>query len=90
VIAPHRITVNVVNPGFIRTPINDDAFADPAQVHRVSERIPLGRMGHPGEVAAVVRFLATPAAGYIAAETIRVDGGQTAIGAVASPKKAGG
>jgi NAD(P)-dependent dehydrogenase (short-subunit alcohol dehydrogenase family) len=87
-LAPHRITVNVVNPGFIRTPINDDAFTDPAQERRVAERIPLGRMGRPDEVAAVVRFLATPAAGYITAETIRVDGGQTAIGAVASPKKA--
>ena len=52
-LAPHRITVNVVNPGFIRTPINDDAFTDPAQAHRVAERIPLGRMGHPDEVAAV-------------------------------------
>jgi 2-hydroxycyclohexanecarboxyl-CoA dehydrogenase len=89
-LAPHRITVNVVNPGFIRTPINDDAFTDPAQVERVSERIPLGRLGRPEEVAAVVRFLATPAAGYITAETIRVDGGQTAIGAIGSPKKSGG
>jgi NAD(P)-dependent dehydrogenase (short-subunit alcohol dehydrogenase family) len=59
-------------------------------VHRVSERIPLGRRGHPDEVAAVVCFLATPAAGCITAEAIRVDGGQTAIGAVASPKKTGG
>ncbi len=89
-LAPHRITVNVVNPGFIRTPINDDAFTDPAQARRVAERIPLGRMGHPEEVAAAVRFLATPAAAYITAETIRVDGGQTAIGAVGSPKQTGG
>lgn len=59
-------------------------------MHRVAERIPLGRMGHPDEVAAVVRFLATPAAGYITAGTIRVEGGRTAIGAVASPKRTGG
>jgi NAD(P)-dependent dehydrogenase (short-subunit alcohol dehydrogenase family) len=87
-LAPHRITVDVVNPGFIRTPINDDAFTDSAQLERVAERIPPGRMGQPDEVAAAVRFLATPAAGYITAEMIRVDGGQTAIGAIGSPEKA--
>jgi hypothetical protein len=55
-----------------------------------SESWPKSGLGRAEEVvAAAVRFLATPAAGYVTAETIRVGGGQTAIGAIGSPGRTG-
>ena len=75
--APHNITVNSVAPTFIKTPgtrkwLDDDAF-------RVSvmERIPLGRIGDPMDVAASVRFLVSPAASLITGTTLMIDGGWT-------------
>ena len=71
--ASRNITVNVVAPGFIDT---DMTRAIPeAQQTILSERIPMGRVGKPDEIAAVVGFLALPAASYITGETIHVNGG---------------
>ncbi len=68
-----NLTVNVVAPGFIDT---DMTRAIPeAQQQELNERIPMGRVGRPEEIAAVVGFLASPAASYITGETIHVNGG---------------
>ncbi|MCB1737966.1 MAG: 3-oxoacyl-ACP reductase FabG, partial [Gammaproteobacteria bacterium] len=67
------ITVNVVAPGFIDTDMTRE-LAD-AQRDALLGQIPLGRLGQPTEIAAVVAFLASPAAGYISGETIHVNGG---------------
>ena len=72
-LASRSITVNAVAPGFIET---DMTRALPEQQRlALQSEIPLQRLGAPEDVAAVVAFLASPAAGYITGETIHVNGG---------------
>ncbi len=72
-LAPRGVTCNAVAPGFIVTEMTD-ALPEEAR-KRYDESIPLGRMGTAEDVAAVVSFLASPQAGYITGEVVRVDGG---------------
>jgi 3-oxoacyl-[acyl-carrier protein] reductase len=67
------VTVNCVAPGFIDTDMTR-ALND-QQRQALLATIPLGRFGRPEEIAAVVAFLASPAAAYITGETIQVNGG---------------
>lgn len=72
-VAPRGITCNVVAPGFIDT---DMTQALPEEYrNKLCERIPMGRVGRPEEIAAVVGFLTSDAASYITGETIHVNGG---------------
>ncbi len=71
------ITVNVVAPGFIETPMTD-ALA-PEQKARLTQAIPLGRMGRPGDVAAAVAYLASDEAGWITGATLHVNGGMAML-----------
>ncbi|MBM7854396.1 3-oxoacyl-[acyl-carrier protein] reductase [Desulfohalotomaculum tongense] len=72
-----NITVNAIAPGFITTDMTEEL---PAEVKkRLEERIPLGRLGAPEEIAAVVAFLCGPSAGYITGQVIAVDGGMTSV-----------
>jgi 3-oxoacyl-[acyl-carrier protein] reductase len=69
----HDIRCNVVMPGFIATP---KVLAMPESVrHGVTATIPLRRFGGTDELAGVVAFLLSPAAGYINGAVLRVDGG---------------
>jgi 3-oxoacyl-[acyl-carrier protein] reductase len=67
------ITVNCVAPGFIDTDMTRTLST--AQSQAVLAQIPLGRLGQADEIAAVVAFLASPAAGYITGSTVHVNGG---------------
>jgi acetoacetyl-CoA reductase len=71
--ATKGITVNAVTPGYITT---DMTAAVPENVmEKLVARIPVGRLGEPGEVARVVEFLADPESGYITGQVYPVNGG---------------
>ena len=76
-VASRNITVNAVAPGFIQTAMTD-VLTD-QQKEMISGRIPAGRMGAPGEIAAAVAYLASQEAAYITGETIHVNGGMAMI-----------
>jgi glucose 1-dehydrogenase len=69
------ITINNVAPGAIETPINRQLLNNPAQLQPLLKNIPLGRLGKPDDIAAVVAFLASDDARYITGSTVVVDGG---------------
>lgn len=67
------ITVNAVAPGFIETDMTGGLSE--TQRGELAKDIPLGRLGHPEDVAGAVAFLASPAATYVTGETLHVNGG---------------
>jgi 3-oxoacyl-[acyl-carrier protein] reductase len=74
-LAPDGVRVNAVSPGVIDTPFHE-VFSTPEMIAGFVKGIPLGRVGRPHEVAAVIAFLASDAASYLVGETIEVNGGQ--------------
>ena len=74
----HGITVNAVAPGFFATETNAAFVADEQIGQQLRERTSLGRWGKPEEIAGAVLFLASPAASYVTAHTLVVDGGYLA------------
>jgi 3-oxoacyl-[acyl-carrier protein] reductase len=74
-LAPHKIRVNVVEPGF--APGSDFSYLPPDYVDRMTARIPLARNSGPDDTAAAVMFLCSPAASYITGTAIAVDGGNS-------------
>jgi glucose 1-dehydrogenase len=74
-LGPLGITINNVAPGAIETPINTKLLNDPDKLGALLKNIPLGRLGQPQDVAALVTFLASAEADYITGSTFVVDGG---------------
>jgi NAD(P)-dependent dehydrogenase (short-subunit alcohol dehydrogenase family) len=73
-----RIRVNVLSPGQILTPIQEQLF-DAATMKRFESLIPRGRMGSPDEIATVALFLACDDSSYVNGVELSVDGGTSAI-----------
>lgn len=72
-VAGHNIRVNAVAPGFVETDMISHLKED--QLKTALDKIPLGRLGKPEDVANVVSFLLSPDAAYITGQIIQVDGG---------------
>jgi glucose 1-dehydrogenase len=76
-LAPHRIRVNSIAPGAIRTPINRAAWETPEALASLLRLIPYGRIGLPEDIGRAVAWLASDDADYVHGQTIYVDGGMT-------------
>ncbi|MGY2010218.1 3-oxoacyl-ACP reductase FabG [Nocardia gipuzkoensis] len=79
-LGPYGVTVNAVAPGYIATAMTAataNRVGMNADDHQkaAAERTPLGRVGQPEEVAAVIAFLASDEAGYVSGQTLYVNGG---------------
>jgi NAD(P)-dependent dehydrogenase (short-subunit alcohol dehydrogenase family) len=77
-LAPAGIRVNCVAPTFVKTPLTETMFADPAFAEFVQRMIPMGELATAEQVAAAVVYLASPAAGMITGHSLVIDGGWTA------------
>jgi len=77
-LAQHGITVNTVAPGEIATPMTGQTDENPRHTERPG--VPLARPGDAQEVAAVIAFLASPAASYVTGTSVVVDGGMLQMG----------
>ena len=74
-LAPHRIRVNSIGPGAIKTSINRERWQDAQKRNTVLKVIPQGRWGEPEDIARAAVWLATDEADYVNGTTLFVDGG---------------
>ncbi len=73
-LAPHRIRVNIIHPGWTDTPGERKFFSEETLADRAAQ-LPWGRLGKPEEIARGVVFLCDPASDYITGSTLTIDGG---------------
>jgi len=76
-LAPHRVSVNAVCPGFVETPMLRPALEDPQRLLRLKRSTPWPRLGRPEDVSAAVAFLASDDAEWVTGTALVVDGGYT-------------
>jgi 3-hydroxybutyrate dehydrogenase len=86
--APHGVTANCINPSYVRTPLVEGQIADQARTHGIDEAevvekimltsAAIKRLIEPAEVAELVAYLCTGAAGFITGTSLSIDGGWTA------------
>jgi NAD(P)-dependent dehydrogenase (short-subunit alcohol dehydrogenase family) len=74
-LSPQGVRVNAIAPGMIATPLNANARQDPDYMANFAQRIPLGRLGDPADIAGPAVFLASDLARYVTGVTLPVDGG---------------
>src|SRR5258705_3053955 len=74
-LAPRKIRVNAVAPGYIETDMTAGYFSDEKLLKNAVDRQPFGRLARPEEVADVVLFLCSPQSGWITGDSINVSGG---------------
>jgi NAD(P)-dependent dehydrogenase (short-subunit alcohol dehydrogenase family) len=77
--APYNVKVNAVAPTFIETELTSTMFKDKDFYNDVISRVPLGKLAQPSDVAGAVLYLASDLANFVTGETVKVDGGWTAI-----------
>lgn len=75
--APYNVRVNVIAPWFFRTRMTEGQLDQSGEV--ITARIPMGRIGQPGELNGAAVFLASEASAYITGQCINVDGGYSAV-----------
>jgi 3-oxoacyl-[acyl-carrier protein] reductase len=73
-LAPYKITVNAIAPGWIETDMTSGATAD--EKKKALEFIPIGRFGLPEDIAHAAVFLASEHASYITGQTLHINGGE--------------
>ncbi len=78
-VAQHGITVNVVSPATVDTPLLRQILT-PEQIQRREKANPMGRLGRPEDIAAAVAFFASPRAAYLTGQVLSVNGGIARIG----------
>jgi NAD(P)-dependent dehydrogenase (short-subunit alcohol dehydrogenase family) len=78
-LAPRGIRVNSVAPTFIETPLTQPMLADPEFHKDVMSKLPMLKLGQVEDVANAVLFLASPASGMVTGDSLKVDGGWTAV-----------
>jgi glucose 1-dehydrogenase len=76
-VAPHRIRVNAIAPGAIRTPINKAAWDSPQALDKLLKLVPYGRIGEPGDIGRAAVWLASDESDYVVGTTLFVDGGMS-------------
>ena len=76
-LAPHRIRVNSICPGAIKTPINVSAWSTPDALANLLTLIPYGRVGTPGDIGRAAVWLASDASDYVNGTSLYIDGGMT-------------
>lgn len=77
-LGPHRVRVNTICPTFIRTPLTEQTFSQPARVKWIEEKIKLGRVGEVEDIMGAVQFLASDASALVTGTALLIDGGWTA------------
>lgn len=75
--APHRVRINSIAPGAIRTPINTSAWSTPQAYKSLMTLVPYQRIGEPEDIARTAVWLASDEADYLVGATVFVDGGMT-------------
>lgn len=78
-LAPHRILVNAVAPGYFATPLAKDRLSDPEILQNILSLTPLKQIGGATDIIGPVVFLASEASRFMTGQTIFADGGRTII-----------
>jgi len=76
-LAPHRIRVNSIAPGAIRTPINTKVWSAPEAYQKLMTLIPYNRIGEPEDIGRAAVWLASDYADYVTGTSLIIDGGMT-------------
>jgi len=76
-LAEHKIRVNSIAPGAIKTPINRQAWEQPDAEAKLLEKIPYGRVGEPEDIGKAVVWLPSDLSDYVHGSALFVDGGMT-------------